>query len=102
MFLLETKDILTGLSFSFAGPAVQELNEQLHAQGKVETRSLDTLVSILAEEKLRTCEELDVAQYEKKVEAWEAERIQLIQREEMMKRKAEQEHLATKTSQAVQ
>ncbi|KAG7332337.1 hypothetical protein KOW79_004171 [Hemibagrus wyckioides] len=80
----------------------KELNEQLHTQGKVETRSLDTLVSILAEEKLRTCEELDVAQYEKKVEAWEAERIQLIQREEMMKRKAEQEHLATKTSQAVQ
>ncbi|KAK3540577.1 hypothetical protein QTP70_034321 [Hemibagrus guttatus] len=80
----------------------KELNEQLHAQGKVETRSLDTLVSILAEEKLRTCEELDMTHYEKKVQAWEAERIQLIQREEMMKRKAEQEHLAMKPSRAVQ
>lgn len=81
---------------------MQKLNEQLHAKGKVETRSLDTLVSILAEGNLRTCQELDVAQYEKKVQAWEAERMQLIQREEMMKRKAEQEHLATKTLQAVQ
>ncbi|GAA6105919.1 28S ribosomal protein S27, mitochondrial [Tachysurus ichikawai] len=80
----------------------KKLNEQLHAKGKVETRSLDTLVSILAEGNLRTCQELDVAQYEKKVQAWEAERMQLIQREEMMKRKAEQEHLATKTLQAVQ
>ncbi|KAB5567545.1 hypothetical protein PHYPO_G00233990 [Pangasianodon hypophthalmus] len=80
----------------------KELNKQLHTQGKVEMRSLDTLVSILAEEKLKKCEELDVAQYEKNVQAWEAERIQLVQREEMMKRKAEQEHLAKKTTQAVQ
>lgn len=81
---------------------MQELKEQLHAQGKVEMRSLDTLVSILAEEKLRTCEERDVAQYEKTVQAWEAERIQLLQREERMRKKAEQEHLTTKTAQAVQ
>ncbi|XP_017324420.1 28S ribosomal protein S27, mitochondrial [Ictalurus punctatus] len=80
----------------------KELNEQLHTQGKVEMRSLDTLVSILAEEKLKTCEELDVAQYEKNMQAWEAERIQLVQREEVMRRKAEEEHLATKTAQAVQ
>lgn len=65
-------------------------------------RSLDTLVSTLAEEKLKTCEELDVAQYEKNMQAWEAERIQLVQREEVMRRKAEEEHLATKTAQAVQ
>ncbi|KAI5614089.1 28S ribosomal protein S27, mitochondrial [Silurus asotus] len=80
----------------------KELNEQLHTQGKVETRGLDKLVSILAEEKLRTSEELDVAQYEKNVQAWETERIQLVRREEMMRRKAEQEHLATKTTQAAQ
>lgn len=60
-------------------------------------RSLDTLVSILAEEKLRTCDELDVAQYETTVQAWEAERAQLVQREEVMRRKAEQELLAKKT-----
>lgn len=65
-------------------------------------RSLDTLVPILAEEKLRTCEEIDVARYETKVQAWEAERTQLVQREEMMRRKAEHEHLANKTTQAIQ
>lgn len=65
-------------------------------------RSLDALVLILAEEKLRPCEELDVAQYEKNVQEWEAERTQLVQREEVLRRKAEQEHLAKKTAQAVQ
>lgn len=65
-------------------------------------RSLDTLVSILAEEKLRACEEQDVAQYEKTLQAWEAERIQLVQREEAMRRKAEQEHLSKKKKRAVQ
>ncbi|KAM9475586.1 small ribosomal subunit protein mS27 [Clarias gariepinus] len=79
----------------------KELNEQLHTQGKVEMRNLDTLVSILAEENLKASEERDVANYEKNVQAWEAERMQLVQREEMMRRKAEQEHLATKTAQAV-
>lgn len=64
-------------------------------------RNLDTLVSILAEENLKASEERDVANYEKNVQAWEAERMQLVQREEMMRRKAEQEHLATKTAQAV-
>lgn len=65
-------------------------------------RSLDKIVSILAEEKLRTCEEHDVAQHEKTVQAWEAERMQLLQREDVMRRKAEQEHLAKKTAKAVQ
>lgn len=64
--------------------------------------SLDTLVSILAEEKLRTCEGQDVAEYEKTVQAWEAEYMQLVQREEVMRRKAEQEHLAKKTAPAIQ
>ncbi|XP_060787807.1 28S ribosomal protein S27, mitochondrial isoform X2 [Neoarius graeffei] len=80
----------------------KELKEQLYSQGKVEMRSLNTLVSILAEEKLRTCEEQDMAQYEKTMQAWEAERIQLLQREAMIRKKAEQERLAKKTAQAIQ
>ncbi|TSY41758.1 28S ribosomal protein S27, mitochondrial [Bagarius yarrelli] len=80
----------------------KELNEQLQTQGKVETRSLDTLVSVLAEDKLRTCEEQDLSQYEKKVQAWETERLQLVQREEMMKQKVKQERMSIKSAQAVQ
>ncbi|KAG9270640.1 28S ribosomal protein S27, mitochondrial [Astyanax mexicanus] len=72
----------------------KELREQLQAQGKEDSSSLEALTSNLAQEKLSAFEQLDVAEYQKRVQDWEAERRQLVEREKEMREKAEQERLA--------
>ncbi|XP_062854345.1 28S ribosomal protein S27, mitochondrial [Trichomycterus rosablanca] len=76
----------------------KELSEKLHAQGKVDTQSLEMLASALVEQKLRACEEQDVAQYEKRLQEWETELSQLTQREKTGREKAKQEKIATKAA----
>lgn len=49
------------------------------------------LVNALAQENLAAAEKLDLERYERQVQDWEAERRQLIRREEEMRAKAEQE-----------
>lgn len=72
----------------------KELREQIQAQGKEDSSSLEALTSNLAQEKLSACEQVDVAEYQKRVQDWEAERRQLVEREKEMREKAEQERLA--------
>lgn len=48
-------------------------------------------MNALAQESLAAAEKVDLEQYEKLVQDWEAERRQLIQREEEMRAKAEEE-----------
>ncbi|XP_022613515.1 28S ribosomal protein S27, mitochondrial [Seriola dumerili] len=69
----------------------KELRSQLESQGKVESASFQDLVTVLARQNLAAAEKPDLEQYESRVQAWEAERRQLIQREKEMKEKAEQE-----------
>ncbi|KAL7828478.1 hypothetical protein SRHO_G00321120 [Serrasalmus rhombeus] len=78
----------------------KELSEQLQAQGKVDSGSLEALLSRLVQEKLRISEESEVAQYQKRVQEWEAERRQLVQREKEMREKAQQERLARQAARA--
>ncbi|KAI4894668.1 hypothetical protein NFI96_001854 [Prochilodus magdalenae] len=77
-----------------------ELMGRLQAQGKVDSDSLEALVSRLVQEKLGTCEEPDVAQFQKRVQDWEAERRQLVSREKEMREKAQQERLARQAARA--
>ncbi|XP_072537086.1 small ribosomal subunit protein mS27 [Salminus brasiliensis] len=72
----------------------KELREQLQAQGKEESSSLEVLAARLSEEKLKACEQLDIAEYQKRVKDWESERRQLIVREKEMREKVQQERLA--------
>lgn len=53
--------------------------------------SFQALVTALAQQNLAAAEKPDLEQYESRVQAWEAEKRQLIQREEEMREKAEQE-----------
>ncbi|KAK7934240.1 hypothetical protein WMY93_005136 [Mugilogobius chulae] len=69
----------------------KELRSQLESMDKVETASFQTLVSALAQKELSAAEEPDVERYQQQVQNWEAERVQLIQREKEMREKAEQE-----------
>ncbi|XP_030593661.1 small ribosomal subunit protein mS27 [Archocentrus centrarchus] len=69
----------------------KELSSQLESQGKVESTSFQDLVTTLAQQNLAAAEKLDLEQYKSRVEAWEAEKKQLIQREKEMREKAEQE-----------
>nr|XP_020449636.1 28S ribosomal protein S27, mitochondrial isoform X1 [Monopterus albus] len=69
----------------------KELSSLLESQGKVESASFQALVTTLAQQNLAAAEKLDLEQYESRVQAWEAERKQLIQREKEMREKAEQE-----------
>ncbi|KAL6458736.1 hypothetical protein MHYP_G00322080 [Metynnis hypsauchen] len=78
----------------------KELSEQLQAQGKVDSGSLEALMSRLVQEKLSINEESEVAQYQKRVQEWEAERRQLVQREKEMREKAQQERLARQAARA--
>lgn len=48
-------------------------------------------MNALAQKSLAAAEKVDLEQYEKLVQDWEAERRQLIQREEEMRAKAEEE-----------
>ncbi|XP_070689365.1 small ribosomal subunit protein mS27 [Pempheris klunzingeri] len=69
----------------------KELSSQLESQGKVESASFHTLVTALAQQNLAAAEKPDLEQYESRVQAWEAERRQLMQREKEMREKAEEE-----------
>ena len=69
----------------------QELIGQLESQGKVDSASFQNLVATLAQQNLAAAEKQDLAQYESRVQAWEAEKRQLIQREKEMREKAQQE-----------
>ncbi|XP_066500146.1 28S ribosomal protein S27, mitochondrial [Hoplias malabaricus] len=80
----------------------KELSEHLHVKGKLDSGSLETLASRLAQENLKTCEELDVARYHKRVQDWEAERQQLVVREKEMREKAQQARLARQAARAAQ
>lgn len=69
----------------------KDVSSQLESLGKVEAASFQTLVNTLAEQNLAAAEKPDLEQYQQKVQAWESERTQLIQREKEMRAKAEQE-----------
>uniref|UniRef100_A0A7N8XSL5 Small ribosomal subunit protein mS27 n=1 Tax=Mastacembelus armatus TaxID=205130 RepID=A0A7N8XSL5_9TELE len=69
----------------------KELSNQLEAQGKVDSSSFQGLVTALAQQNLAAAEKPDLEQYESRIQAWEAEKKQLIQREKEMREKAEQE-----------
>ncbi|XP_018530290.1 28S ribosomal protein S27, mitochondrial [Lates calcarifer] len=69
----------------------KELSSQLESQGKVDSTSFHDLVTALAQQNLAAAEKPDLEQYESRVQAWEAEKKQLIQREKEMRMKAEQE-----------
>ncbi|XP_070820760.1 small ribosomal subunit protein mS27 [Chaetodon trifascialis] len=69
----------------------KELSSQLESQGKADSASFQALVTALAQQNLAAAEKLDLEQYEKRVQAWEAETRQLIQREKEMRERAEQE-----------
>ncbi|KAM9857762.1 small ribosomal subunit protein mS27 [Aulostomus maculatus] len=69
----------------------KKMSSQLESQGKVDTTSFHTLVTTLAQQNLASAEEQDLEQYKSKVQDWEAERKQLIQREMEMREKAKQE-----------
>lgn len=78
----------------FVSLHLQELSSRLESQGKVDSTSFQTLVAALAQQSLESAEKPDIEQYERRVQAWEAERRQLIQREAEMREKAEQEKQA--------
>ncbi|XP_036954449.1 28S ribosomal protein S27, mitochondrial [Acanthopagrus latus] len=69
----------------------KELSSQLESQGKVDSASFQDLVTALAQQNLAAAEKLDLEQYVSRVQAWESEKRQLIQREKEMREKAEQE-----------
>ncbi|KAL0979111.1 hypothetical protein UPYG_G00180670 [Umbra pygmaea] len=72
----------------------KELSEQLRSRGKADPDSLQVLVSSLVKQSLASAEGPDLEQYQRKLEEWEAERKQLIRREQEMRKKAEEERQA--------
>lgn len=67
----------------------------------MDSTSFQGLVTVLAQENLLSAEKLDLEWYESRVQAWEAEKKQLIQREKELRAKAEQEkaqRLATRAA----
>ncbi|XP_029019894.1 28S ribosomal protein S27, mitochondrial [Betta splendens] len=69
----------------------KELSSQLESRGKVDSSSFQALVSALAQQNLAAAEEADLERYATQVQAWEAEKRQLVQREQELREKAEQE-----------
>ncbi|KAM9392381.1 small ribosomal subunit protein mS27 [Pholidichthys leucotaenia] len=65
----------------------KELSTQLESQGKVDSTSFQDLVTVLAQENLEAAEKLDMEEYKNRLQAWEAERRQLIQREKELREK---------------
>lgn len=57
----------------------------------MDSTSFLALVTTLAQESLAAAEKPDLEQYERRLQAWEVEKKQLIQREKEMREKAEQE-----------
>uniref|UniRef100_A0A3Q1HK30 Small ribosomal subunit protein mS27 n=1 Tax=Acanthochromis polyacanthus TaxID=80966 RepID=A0A3Q1HK30_9TELE len=77
------------------------LSSQLESQGKVDSASFQALVTALAQQNLAAAEKVDLEQYQSRVQGWDSEKRQLIQREKEMKERAEQEkreRLAAKTA----
>ncbi|CAG09585.1 unnamed protein product, partial [Tetraodon nigroviridis] len=79
----------------------QKLRGQLDSRGKVDSTPFQGLVTALAQQELPSAEKPDLERYESRVQAWEAEKKQLIQRERELREKAEQEkaqRLATRAA----
>ncbi|XP_029295700.1 small ribosomal subunit protein mS27 [Cottoperca gobio] len=71
----------------------KELSSQLESEGKVDSASFQASATALAQQNLAAAEKPDLEQYESRMQAWEAENRQLIQREKEMRAKALQEKL---------
>ncbi|XP_004072256.1 28S ribosomal protein S27, mitochondrial [Oryzias latipes] len=69
----------------------EELMSQLESRGKVEPTSFKATVTAMCEQQLADAEKPDLEEYLSQVQSWEAERRQLIQREQETRQKAEQE-----------
>lgn len=57
----------------------------------MDSASFQASVTVLAQQNLVAVEKPDLEQYKSRVQAWESEKRQLIQREKEMREKAEQE-----------
>lgn len=84
-------EVTVGRVTVFVSLHFQELSRQLESLGKVDSASFQDLVTTLAQQNLAAAEKPDLEQYESRMQAWEAEKRQLIQREKAMREKAEQE-----------
>ncbi|XP_061585366.1 28S ribosomal protein S27, mitochondrial [Cololabis saira] len=69
----------------------KELSSQLESQGKIEPTSFQDLVTAMAQQNLAAAEAADLEWYKSRLQAWEAEKKNLIQREKEMREKSEQE-----------
>ncbi|XP_061134637.1 28S ribosomal protein S27, mitochondrial [Syngnathus typhle] len=70
---------------------LKAMGSQLETQGKVDTADFQTLATGLAQQLLPSVERPDLDQYQTLLVAWEAERKQLIQREQENRKKAQKE-----------
>ncbi len=64
------------------------------SRDKVDSRSLESLVSALTQQTLAACEDADISEYQRTVKDWETERQQLIQRERETREKNQKERLS--------
>ncbi|XP_055024950.2 small ribosomal subunit protein mS27 isoform X1 [Misgurnus anguillicaudatus] len=80
----------------------KELSKRLEVQDKWDPRGLESLSSTLTQQTLIRCEESDISEYQKRVQDWETERLQLIQRETEMRQNAQRERLNKQTAAAAQ
>ncbi|XP_065104153.1 small ribosomal subunit protein mS27 [Paramisgurnus dabryanus] len=80
----------------------KELSKQLEVQDKLDPRGLESLSSTLTQQTLMSCEESDITEYQKRVQNWESERLQLVQRETEMRQNAQRERLNKQTAAAAQ
>lgn len=80
----------------------KELSKQLEVQDKLDPRGLESLSSTLTQQTLMCCEDSDITEYQKRVQDWESERLQLVQRETEMRQNAQRERLNKQTAAAAQ